>query len=528
MHGRFGRSVSIILLSCALTTAAVGAPRPPAYSDPQATNFPGVITVDVDARDVDRGIISFRQTIPVAKAGTLTLLYPEWLPGNHAPRGPIDKLAGLIFTANGAPLAWRRDPVNVYAFHVETPPGVASIEARADYLTPTASAQGRVVVTRALANLQWNAAVLYPAGFVARGITIRPTLRLPAGWSFASALSPQTGVARNGAIAFAETDLDTFVDSPMFAGANFKRFDLDPGGKIPVHLNVVADAPQLIAPTEAQIAAFRGLVRQADLLFGARHYDRYDFLLALSEFMGPIGLEHHRSSENVVGQSFFLDPATHVNNWDLLSHEYVHSWNGKFRRPKDLYTENFDAPMGGSLLWLYEGQTSYWGEVLATRSGLWSKADAFESLASQLATFDNRAGRSWRSVADTTREPVISARRPQPWRSWQRAEDYYYEGFTTWLDADTLIREQTGGAKSLDDFAKAFFGVAPGRMEPLTYTFEDVVAALDAVAPFDWTTFLKSMIETPGRPSPLAGATRGGWRLVYNDTPNSFIAADEK
>lgn len=509
-------------------TANADAVSSPPIPAPIAASYAGTIAVDIDARDVGRGIVSFRQTIPVAKPGTLTLLYPEWLPGNHAPRGPIDKLAGLVFTANGKPISWRRDPVNVFAFHVDVPAGAAAIEARADYLSPTASAQGRVVVTRAIANLQWNAMVLYPAGYVARSVKIRPSLRLPSGWSYASALSPQTGVMRNGAVAFAETDLDSFVDSPMFAGAHFKRYDLDPGAAAPVHLNIVADGPQFIAPTDAQIAAFRGLVQQADRLFGARHFDRYDFLLALSEQLGGIGLEHHRSSENAVGQSFFLDPAMHVNNWDLLSHEYVHSWNGKFRRPADLYTENFDAPMGGSLLWLYEGQTSYWGEVLAARSGLYSKTDAFESLASQLATFDNRAGRAWRSVVDTTLEPIISARRPQPWRSWQRGEDYYYEGFLTWLDADTLIRERTGGTKSLDDFARAFFGVEPGRIAPLTYTFDDVVAALNAVAPFDWAAFLKARIETAGRPSPTAGAARGGWRLVYNDTPNSFIAADEK
>lgn len=515
-------------VAAAAAPAPQTAPFPPPIPAPQDKAYPGVITVDVDARDVGRGIITFNQRIPVTGAGQLTLLYPEWLPGNHAPRGQIDKIAGLTITANGKPLVWRRDPVNIYAFHVDVPKGASAIDLKADYLSPTAAAQGRVVVTREMANLQWNSMVFYPAGHAAADIKVKPFLRLPAGWGFASALSPKTGRAHSGPLAFAETDLETFVDSPMFAGAFFKSYDLDPGSKTPVMLNIVADDAPFIAPTDDQLTAHRNLVKEADLLFGARHFERYDFLLALSDRMGGIGLEHHRSSENGVGQKYFLDAKTHVNSWDLLPHEYVHSWNGKFRRPSDLYTANFDVPMRGSLLWVYEGMTSYWGEVLAARSGMWSKDDALASLASQLANFDNRPGRDWRPVSDTTLEPVISARRPQPWRSYQRAEDYYYEGFLVWLDADTLIRELTAGAKSLDDFAKAFFGVEPGRVAPLTYGFEDVVSTLNAVAPYDWAAFLRDRIEKPGRPTPLAGATRGGWRLVYSDEPNSFIAADEK
>jgi predicted metalloprotease with PDZ domain len=534
VRGQNQRAASAAIFAYALTNAAAAAPAPqtapfpPPIPAPRDEAYPGVITVDVDARDVARGIVTFRQRIPVKGAGPLTLLYPEWLPGNHAPRGQIDKIAGLEFSAKGKPLAWRRDPVNIYAFHVDVPNGVSAIDLKADYLSPTATAQGRVVVTREMANLQWNSTVLYPAGYAAAEIKLKPSVRLPEGWGYASALTPKTGRAPSGAVAFAATDLEAYVDSPMFAGAFFRSYDLDPGSKTPVMLNIVADEAQFIAPTDAQLEAHRNLVKQADLLFGARHFDRYDFLLALSDRMGGIGLEHHRSSENGVGQKYFLDPKTHVNSWDLLPHEYVHSWNGKFRRPADLYTDNFDVPMRGSLLWVYEGMTSYWGEVLAARSGMFSKEDALASLAMQLANFDNRPGRQWRPVSDTTLEPVISARRPQPWVSYQRAEDYYYEGFLTWLDADTLIREKTGGAKSLDDFAKAFFGVEPGRVEPLTYTFGDVVATLNAVMPHDWATFLRERIETPGRPAPIAGAERGGWRLVYGDEPNSFIAGDEK
>lgn len=504
------------------------APIAPAIPAPTEARFPGTISLEVDARDVARGIVSFKQTVPVAKPGTLTLLYPQWLPGNHAPRGAISKLAGITATANGRPVSWRRDPVNVFAFHFDVPANARAITVSAQFLSPTATAQGRVVITPDLANLQWNSLVLYPAGYAAAGIEVKPSLRLPEGWSFASALTPRTGKVGTSAIEFAATDLETFVDSPMFAGAHYRAIALDGGAERPVHLNVFADTPDLIAPTDAQITAHKNLVREADALFASRHFERYDFLFSLSDHLGGIGLEHHQSSENGVGPKYFLDAPTYVNSWDLLPHEYVHSWNGKFRRPADLYTANYDVPMGNSLLWLYEGMTSYWGEVLAARSGMWSRDDAFASLAANVAVYANRRGRDWRSVSDTTLEPVISARQPHPWRSYMRAEDYYIEGLLTWLDADTLIRQQTNGEKSLDDFARAFFGAEDGRVKPLTYDFAEVVETLNAVAPYDWAGFLKDRIEASGRPAPISGVERGGWRLVYKDEPNSVIAAEEK
>ncbi|MEE2690300.1 MAG: peptidase M61 [Pseudomonadota bacterium] len=504
------------------------APFPPAVPRPGEDSYPGVISLDIDASDVERRIVSITETIPVAAAGPLTLLYPQWLPGNHAPRGPIDKFAGVSFTVAGEPLPWRRDPVNVYAFHIDVPEGAKTVEVRAQYLSSTLRAQGRIEVTREMANLQWNSMLLYPAGYPARGIRIKPSIKLPEGWSFASALTPQSGKAGAAPVAFAETDLETLVDSPMFAGAHFRRYDLDPGGKPSVHLNVVADSEDLIVPTDAQLKLHRNLVEQADRLFGARHYKHYDFLLALSDELGGIGLEHHQSSENAPGAKYFTDQKNVPGDWDLLPHEYTHSWNGKFRRGADLYTDNYDVPMRDSLLWVYEGMTQYWGQILAARSGMWSRDTALAALALTAATYENRVGRAWRPLVDTTNDPIILARRPQAWRSWQRGEDYYSEGLLIWLDADTLIRERTGGRKSLDDFARAFFGVADGRVTPLTYTVEDVVAGLNAVAPYDWAAFLKERVEESGRAAPLDGFERGGWRLVYGDEENPYLSLIEK
>ncbi len=516
-------AVFVVFSFSAAAQSPQTAPFPPEIIKPGNDAYPGVISVSIDARDTTRRIVHIVERIPVAGEGTLTLLYPQWLPGKHAPRGFIDRFAGVEFFAKNKKLEWKRDPVNVFAFHVDVPEGVKAIEMKAQYLSPTSRNQGRIEITPALMNLQWNSFLLYPAGYPARGIDIALSLRLPDGWSFASALTPQTGVAGKDRIKFAKTNLETLVDSPMFAGAHFARVALDAGPKAPVHLNVVGDEADLIKLSYKQLGLHKKLVKQADKLFGARHFDHYDFLLALSDVLGGIGLEHHRSSENAPGSKYFTKQDEAPRGWGLLPHEFVHSWNGKFRRPSDLYTDNYDVPMRDSLLWVYEGMTQYWGQVLSARSGMWSRETALEAMAVNAATYDHRVGRAWRPLADTTNDPIILARRGQAWRSWQRAEDYYTEGLLIWLDADTLIREKTNGEKSLDDFARAFFGASPGRIDPLTYDFNDVVSTLNGVLEYDWENFLKSRVYKSGGPAPLDGLARGGWRLVYGDVENVYM-----
>jgi predicted metalloprotease with PDZ domain len=458
--------------------------------------------------------------VPVAAAGPLTLLYPEWLPGKHAPRGAINLLSGIEMRADGAPLAWRRDPVNVFAFHVDVPGGVSMLDLTFQFVSPTQTNQGRIAVTREMLNLQWEVALLYPAGHYASQIRVVPTLKLPAGWSFAVALDGAN--TAGDTTRFAETDLETLVDSPLFAGKYYRRVDLDPGAARPVRLNLFADRPDLLEATDEQLDAHRRLVQQAYRVFGSQHYDHYDFLLALSDRMGGIGLEHHRSSENGVDGVYFTDWNRAASERDLLPHEMTHSWNGKFRRPADLWTPNYETPMRGSLLWVYEGLTQYYGFVLAARSGLWSQEQTRDALALTAATYQHRVGREWRSVVDTTNDPILSARRPSPWLSWLRNEDYYNEGLLVWLDADTLIRERTNGRRSLDDFARAFFGLNDGSRVPVTYTFEDVVTALNAVVAHDWATFLSERIYEAGTAPPLDGFARGGYRLVFKEERSTF------
>ncbi|HTQ15305.1 MAG TPA: hypothetical protein VMH86_15645 [Rhizomicrobium sp.] len=498
---------------------------PPAIPAPQDKAFAGTIRLSVDATDTARGIFRVHETVPVAQAGDLVLLYPKWLPGNHGPTGPIDKMAGLTIRSGAVKLSWLRDPVDVYAFHVRVPAGARAIDVDFQFLSPVDAKEGRVVMTAEMLNLQWNAVVLYPAGYYARRIMVAPGVKLPAGWKYGTALD---GGSAGPNVTFRPVPLNTLVDSPMFAGKYYARVDLAPGARVPVHMDMFADQPDELVMTPAELQAHRNLVTQAYRAFGSHHYDHYDFLFAMSDRMSGIGLEHHRSSEDGTTANYFKEWDTRASARDLLSHEFTHSWNGKFRRPADLWTPNFNVPMRDSLLWVYEGQTQFWGEVLAARAGLRTKQQALDALAMDADTFaTRRPGRVWRPLEDTTEDPITTLRRPIPWRSWQRSEDYYGEGVLIWLDADTLIRQKTGGRKSLDDFAHAFFGVNDGSYVTITYTFEDIVRALNGVVPYDWAKFLHDRVDAID-PAPLDGLTRGGYRLSYTDKESDFYKSSEK
>lgn len=529
---------SVSVLSLAATAALAQVPSPAQTQPwpesaaptapipaPQDIPYAGTLKLAVDATDLDRKIWTVTTTIPVSKAGAFTFLYPQWVPGGHSPRNDLDKLAGLVVTANGKRIPWTRDVVSVHAFHVDVPAGVSEIQVSYQFLTAVEAKVGRTEVTPEMLNLQWLQVTMYPAGFYTRKIPIEASVKLPEGWKLATAL--ETAKVEGQVTTFKPTTVETLVDSPIFAGKYFKSIDLDPTGPAPVRLNLVADSPELLEAKPEHIQVHKDLVQQAYKVFGSHHYDHYDFLVALSDKIGGIGLEHHRSSENRVTPKYFTEWDKSFVGRDLLSHEFTHSWNGKFRRAADLWTPNLNVPMRDSLMWVYEGQTQYWGNVLAARSGLLTKQQAMDSIAATAATYDNRRGRDWRPVQDTTNDPIIANRRPLSWLSWQRSEDYYSEGLLVWLDADTLIREKTGGKKSLDDFAKAFFGVDNGSYVPRTYTFEDVVGALNGVVAHDWASFLKTRIQEVQEKAPLDGLERGGYKLVYTATPTEFMKAAE-
>jgi predicted metalloprotease with PDZ domain len=489
---------------------------------PRDTAFPGTIRIEVDARDNRRGIFRVVETIPVEGPGRLTLLYPQWLPGNHAPRGPIASLAGLAITANGRAVAWRRDPRDVYAFHVEVPAGVRELRLEFQHLSPTEASQGRVTMTPFMLNLQWEKMSLYPAGWFVRNIPVEASVTLPAGWSAATSLD----VARRAGdrIGYRIVPYEILVDSPLFAGRNYRRERLADG----INLNLFADEPGDLAATETQLAIHRNLAEQIVRLFGARHFDEYEFLVALTDQLGGIGLEHQRSSENSHPRDYFTGWNEGSAGRDLLAHEFTHSWNGKYRRPADLWVPNFNTPMQGSLLWVYEGQTQFWGFVLSARSGLMPPQDVRAELARVAAFYDRLPGRAWRPLIDTTMDPVIQARRPQPFPSWLRGEDYYSEGMLIWLEVDARLRRLTSGRRSLDDFARVFFGRDNNDQGISTYTFDDVVRTLNGLARDDWATWLRARVEDVQADPPLGWIEEGGYRLVYRETPPPYFTSREK
>ncbi len=496
------------------------APLPPPVAAPADTPYPGTIALTVNLTDTTDRAITVNETIPVETGamhgGEITLLYPQWLPGTHAPEGPIQAIAGLVITANGQGIPWVRDRVNMYAFHVHVPEGTHSLDVQFDYLSPIRPADGRISISHVMADLAWNTVVLYPAGYFARDIHVTPTVVLPADWKYATAL--ETDATDGATVHFKQTTLNTLVDSPLVAGEHYRRVNLSTGPDNQVFLDVFADEAKDLEITPEELRLHQNLTVQAQRLFASHHYNHYDFLFMLTNTLGGQGLEHHQSSEDGTHVNYFTDWNAGIAERDLLAHEYTHSWNGKFRRPNDLWRPAFNMPEQDDLLWVYEGLTQYWGEVLTARSGMRSPEDTRDVLAAIAASFQDSPGRDWRPLIDTTNQEILSQRRPVSWGSWQRGEDYYMEGVLIWLDADTKIRELSGGKKSLDDFARQFYGIDNGSFITHTYDFDDIVAALNKVQPFDWTNFLRTRVYELHAQVPMAGFTQGGYTLVYNDT----------
>jgi len=498
-------------------SAPQAAPLPPAIPEARDVPFPGTIDLRIDASDVQRGVFRVVETVPVpAGERELVLLLPEWHPGKHDARGAMNLIADVRFEVDGQPAAWTRDPVDTYAFRIPLPAGAAQVTARFVYTSPLQTSEGRIVMTPEMLNLQWEAMSLYPAGHYVRQIRFDPTVKFPAGWDAWTALDGKR--VDGDTVRWAVVDYETLVDSPVFAGRYARRWDLGHD----VFLSAVADKPNQLELAPANLARFRNLVDEALALYGARHFDHYDILLALTDRMGGIGLEHHRSSENDYNPNGFIKWDDYAWDRNVVAHELNHSWDGKYRRPAGLWTPDYRQPMQDNLLWVYEGQNQFWGLVLAARSGLQPKETVLGTMANAAGLYSVQPGRAWRSVEDTTLDPIIDKRKPQPYQTLNRNEDYYNEGMLVWLEADQVIREGTRGKKGLDDFARAFFGMNDGDWGVLTYTFDDVVRTLDGVYPYDWASFLQTRFQTPGQPAPLRGIEAAGYRLVWKDEMNPY------
>jgi predicted metalloprotease with PDZ domain len=485
---------------------------------PLRDTYPGTITLVVDATDLDRHIFRVKETIPVV-AGPVRLFYPQWMPGHHSPESHAKLLAGLRIMGGGAEIAWHRDPKDVFAFDLVVPHDVETLEVTFDHLSPLKDDDGRVNVTPQIVAVDWPEVFLYPAGVRTDGIRVQAALKVPRDWTLATSLTPEGRL--DEAVRFATVSLTELADSPAWAGRNVRKLDLDPGAAAPVSFDLFADSLSSLAPEEAHTTALRDMVQQTYKVFGAPYYKHYDFLIAQSEAFSRIGLEHLSSTEISEPPHFFTKWKDLAPYRTVLSHEFVHSWIGKKHRPADLATPNFNVPMGDTLLWCYEGETDYWTYVIAARGGLLSREQALDAIARTGAYVDSRNGREWRNLQDTTNDPVMSNGRGRVWTSWQRNFDYYAESVFLWMETDARLREATNNAKSMDDFARTFHGSLKGD-GVVTYTFEDIANALNALSPGDWKAFLRERLDSKIR-HPAAEALRAaGWRLIYTDKPNKF------
>jgi predicted metalloprotease with PDZ domain len=485
------------------------------------------IRLHVDLTDAPRNIYHAHLHIP-AHAGEMSLVFPKWIPGNHRPSGPLGGLTGIQMEAGGRSLSWQRDAVDMYEFHVSVPAGIDTLDVSLDALTSQDSAGGGgPAASSDLLDLNWNAVVLYPKGTRSDDVSFMPSVTLPGGWKFGTALPVARTTGDN--VEFAPVSLTTLVDSPLIAGVHYRKIELTKPGEAPLHvMDLVADAEPGLAMTSQDVAAYQKLVAETGALFGARHYRQYHFLLTLSDQVGGHGLEHHESNDSVAAERSLLDPDLHMLYAGLVPHEFVHSWNGKYRRPSGLVTPNYQEPMIGDLLWVYEGLTEYLGNVVAERSGLWTEEQYRESLAGTAAALDHRAGRTWRPLEDTARSVQTLRMMGSQWQSWRRGLDYYPEGELIWLEVDSIIRQQTHGQRSLNDFCRRFHGGESGSPKVVPYTFDDVVRTLNEVAPYDWAKVLRERVTATSTHAPLGGIESGGWKLVYNDKPNLFTQAEEK
>jgi predicted metalloprotease with PDZ domain len=467
----------------------------------------------VDITDAPRHILHASMTIP-AKPGPMTLLYPEWIPGEHAPTGPIIDLVGLKITASGKSIPWSRDAVNMYAFHVTVPEGATALDVTFDFITPPEAAgfTSGASATTELAVLNWNQVLLYPQGVPSDQMQLQASLKVPNGWKYGTALP----IARESGneIEFKQSSLTTLIDSPVSAGSHYRTIELGPGH----YLHVAGDSDRAIELTDDQIQHYKNLVEETGALFGSRHYRSYHFLFTLSDHVASFGLEHHESSDDRIGERGMVDEVTRKVNADLLPHEFTHSWNGKYRRPAGLATPDYAEPMKGALLWVYEGLTQYLGQILTPRSGLLTPDEFREDLAITAAALDRKSGRTWRPLEDTAVAAQLLYNARDDYAGYRRGVDYYDEGTLIWLEADVLIRSLSKGSKSLNDFCRAFHGGPGGAPALKTYAFEDVVAGLNAVQPYDWANFLHQRVESTAPHAPLGGIENSGWKLTFSSS----------
>ncbi|MEJ2007549.1 MAG: M61 family peptidase [Acidobacteriota bacterium] len=487
------------------------------------------ITLEVDATQAPQQIIHTHMVIPVTP-GPLTLYYPKWIPGEHAPDGPITDLVGLKFSANGKIIPWHRDLLDMFTFHVNVPQGVSKLDVKFDYVEPavTSGFTAGASATDKLVVISWNQNLLYPAGHLAQDLIYKTTLKLPEGWKFGTALP----IAHQGGntVEFKPASLNRLVDSPVSSGEYYRVINVTPPGE-PIHheIDLAADSEAALNMSPELKQDYTNLVAESGKLFGSRHYRDYHFLLTLSNHVAHFGLEHHESDDSRVGEFSLIDPQPRLNMAMLLPHEFVHSWNGKFRRPKDLSPAYYEQPQKTDMLWVYEGLTEYLGDLLTARSGLWTPGQYRQNLALIAAQYGpGRPGRTWRPLIDTTSAAQLLYYAPEEWSNWRRGVDFYDEGVLLWLDVNTIIHQRTHGKKSLDDFCRLFYGGPNEGPQLKTYTFQDLVDALNKIAPYAWADFFHKHLDSISPEAPLGGIENSGWKVIYTSVEPPLLKNSEE
>ncbi|WP_420137463.1 peptidase M61 [Sphingomonas sp.] len=499
----------------------------PVYAVPQSDipppvdhGFAGAIALHVDATDIAHRIFTVQQQIPVTQAGAMTLLYPRWEAASHGPSITVTDLAGLTISAAGKPIAWRRDPYEPHGFHFDTPPGTRAIDVRFQMVA------GGDLLTPDIVAVPWQRLILYPAGYYARNIPVAASLVLPTGLRAFTALDAERTDGET--IRFRQTALDALLDAPVLAGRYTQALPLTAPGQGAVTLDLVALRPGDLVVPPKRAAELRRLIVQMRAVFGPTPFARYSILARLSDDGSAGGTEHRASSENGLASTHFRDWPAEILNRDLIAHEIVHAWNGFYRMPADLWAPTPNVPVAGSLLWVYEGQTEFWGRVLATRAGQFTPAELRDRLAVEAAEVARRPGRAWRPLADDVNYPSFMLRQAVPWRDWQRRRDYYSEGVMLWLAVDAELRARSGGRRGIDDFAHLFFAGATPDAPTRTYTFDDLCQTLNAVAPGDWSGILRAWLDGHEEVDTMVGLTRHGWRLIFTDMPTAAFRASEE
>ncbi|MDR3741076.1 MAG: hypothetical protein P4L40_18820 [Terracidiphilus sp.] len=522
----FCSSLLLCLTAAAqITSGPLAVPLSPPVPEPREQLFRGNIKLDVDATDTVHGLFRVTETIPIQSLGEMELLYPEWDSASHGPTASAVELAGLRMQIDGQAIEWRRDTVDVHAFHLTAPAGARTLALTFEYLPQRSLARLRPEMI----DVEWQRLLLYPAGWYSRDIPVSAKLQIPEGLRVFTSLTPiHTQGELPSMFVFASETLDRLVDAPVYAARYTRQVELAPSSSVPVHLDLLADQPGDVAISTKDISELQALIVQTAKVFGPAPFRHYDMLVSLSDVLSPGGgIEHLDEGENNLPANYFTAGDQQLNNRDLIAHEYVHSWNGRFRQPAGLWSPNFNRPVDPSMLWVYEGQTEFWGRVLAARAGLRTMQQTLDKLALDASLVANRSGRQWKTLADSTLDPLYMPGHAVSWRDWQRREDYYSEGVLLWLDVDARLRELSHGEYGLDDFAHAFFATH-GRVEAISvYSLDDVCDTLNNLAPANWKGFLNQHLLTHDSADAIAGLERVGWRLTYNSTATDTFVQEE-